>query len=112
MPEGREAAEREDMLMAVKYGLLVLLEAQKGKEAELAAFLEQGREMAVAEPGTVTWYAFRTDESRFGIFDTFESEDGRRAHLSGPIASALADVTETLLAHPPRIQQVDVLAVK
>ncbi|WP_405577613.1 putative quinol monooxygenase [Streptomyces sp. NBC_01190] len=98
--------------MTVKYGLLVLLEARPGKEAELAAFLEQGRELAVGEEATVTWYAFRTDDGRFGIFDTFASQEGRQAHLAGPIASALAEVAETLLARPPEMRQLDVLAVK
>jgi quinol monooxygenase YgiN len=100
------------MLMAVKYGLLALLEAQPGKEAELAGFLVQGRELALAEAETVTWYAFRIDEHRFGIFDTFESDAGRQAHLSGRIAAALGEVAETLLAKAPDIQPVDVLAVK
>lgn len=60
----------------------------------------------------MTWYAFRTDEGRFGILGTFDSESGRQAHLSGPIASVLAEVAETLLARPPAMRQVDVLAVK
>jgi quinol monooxygenase YgiN len=100
------------MLMTVKYGLLVQLVAQPGKEAELAGFLEQGRQLAEAEPGTVTWYAFRIDEHRFGIFDTFESEDGRQAHLSGPIAAALGEVAGTLLAKAPDIQPIGLVAVK
>ena len=99
-------------LMAVKYGLLVSLEAREGQEAALAEFLAQGRELAVAEDETVTWYAFRIDERRFGIFDTFESEGGRQAHLSGPIAKALGEVAETLLAQAPQIEQVGVVAVK
>jgi len=107
----RQLTER-GMLMTVTTGLLVLVEAQQGKEAELAAFLEQGRELASAEAETVTWYAFRIDDRRFGIFDTFESEHGRQAHLSGPIAAALGEITPTLLAQPPEIQKVDVLAVK
>lgn len=98
--------------MAVTSGLLVLIEARQGKETELARFLQQGGEMAAAEAETVTWYAFRIDDRRFGIFDTFESEHGRQAHLSGPIAAALGEITETLLAQPPEIREVDVLAVK
>lgn len=35
--------------MTVRYGLLVLLGARLGKNAELAASLEQGRELAVGE---------------------------------------------------------------
>jgi quinol monooxygenase YgiN len=98
--------------MTVKYGLLVQLEAQAGKADELAGFLEQGRALAEAEPGTVTWYAFRIDEQRFGIFDTFESEDGRQAHLSGPIAAALGEVAGTLLAKAPDIQPIGLIAAK
>ncbi|MBO0685815.1 MAG: antibiotic biosynthesis monooxygenase, partial [Candidatus Dormibacteraeota bacterium] len=71
--------------MAVDRGLLAILEAKPGKGEELAAFLQQGRELAVAEPGTVTWYAFKLSDTTYGIFDTFTSEDGRQAHLNGKI---------------------------
>jgi quinol monooxygenase YgiN len=71
--------------MTVDRGLLALLEAKPGKGEELAAFLQQGRELAAAEEGTVTWYAFKLSETTYGIFDTFEDEDGRQAHLNGEI---------------------------
>lgn len=96
--------------MKPNLGLLVLLEAKPGKEGELAAFLEQGRALAEAEPGTVTWYAFQVNESTYGIFDTFETEDGRQAHLSGEIATALGQIADDLLAKAPDIRPVDVLA--
>ena len=96
--------------MKPNLGLLVLLEAKPGKEDELAAFLEQGRALAEAEPGTVTWYAFQVNESTYGIFDTFETEDGRQAHLSGEIAAALGQIAPDLLASAPDIRPVDVLA--
>jgi quinol monooxygenase YgiN len=96
--------------MKPNLGLLVLLEAKPGKAAELAAFLEQGRPLAEAEPGTVTWYAFQVDESTYGIFDTFENEDGRQAHLSGEIATALGKIADDLLAKAPDIRPIDVLA--
>jgi quinol monooxygenase YgiN len=98
--------------MAVKLGVLALLEAKPGKGADLAAFLEGGRAIAAAEQGTVTWYAFKLDDSRYGIFDTFESEDARDAHLGGEIPRALAQVGPDLLAKDPEIQMIDVLAVK
>ena len=40
--------------MSVDRGLLVILEAQPGKEDELAAFLTQAQPLAAAEPGTDT----------------------------------------------------------
>ncbi|MEV6846263.1 antibiotic biosynthesis monooxygenase [Actinoplanes sp. NPDC051411] len=98
--------------MSVRYGVLAQLEAKPGKGAELAAFLEARRALAVAEEGTVTWYAFRISESRFGIFDTFETEDARTAHLQGQIPAALGEVAPELLAAAPSIETVDIVAVK
>jgi quinol monooxygenase YgiN len=98
--------------MAVKLGLLATLEAKPGKGDDLARFLESGRALAVAEEGTVTWYAFKISESTYGIFDTFETEDGRQAHINGEIPKALAAVGAELLATDPDIRPIDILAVK
>jgi len=98
--------------MAVTLGLLALLQAQPGKGDEVARFLESGREIVEREEGTVTWYAFKVDETTYGIFDTFESEDARQAHLNGEIPKALAQVGQDLLAADPDIRPVDILAVK
>lgn len=98
--------------MAVTVGVLAILEAKPEKGADLGAFLESGRAIAAAEPGTVTWYAFKLDDSIYGIFDTFESEDARNAHLGGEIPRALVQVGPDLLAKDPEIQMVEVLAVK
>jgi quinol monooxygenase YgiN len=98
--------------MSVSRGLLAVLEAKPGKWAELAAFLEQGRALAAAESGTVTWYAFKLSDTSYGIFDTFNDEDGRQAHLNGQIPAALGQVGPDLLAADPSIQLVDIIAVK
>ena len=98
--------------MTVDRGLLALLEAKPGKGQELAAFLEQGRALAAEETGTVTWYAFRLSDTTYGIFDTFEDEDGRQAHLNGQIPAALGQVGPDLLAADPDIRQTDIIAVK
>jgi quinol monooxygenase YgiN len=98
--------------MTVKLGLLALLEAKPGRGAELGAFLEAGRDLAAAEPGTVTWYAFKISDNEYGIFDTFETEDARQAHLAGEIPTALGQVAPELLAKNPDIRTVDVIAVK
>jgi quinol monooxygenase YgiN len=96
--------------MTVKLGLVAYMQARPGKE--LRAFLESGRELAAAEEGTVTWYAFRIDESTFGIFDTFETEDARQAHLNGEIPKALGQVGGDLLAAEPDIRAHEIIAVK
>ena len=97
--------------MTVDRGLLALLEAKPGKGEALAAFLEQGRALAAEETGTVTWYAFRISETTYGIFDTFENEEGRQAHLKGKIPAALGQVGPDLLAADPDIRQTDIIAV-
>ena len=98
--------------MTVKFGLLALLEAKPDKGAELGAFLEAGRALAVQEAGTLTWYAFKITDTTYGIFDSFETEDARQAHLSGEIPTALGQVAPDLLAKDPDIRTVDVIAVK
>ena len=98
--------------MAIDRGLLAILKAKPGKGDELGAFLKQGRELAAQEAGTVTWYAFRVDDSTYGIFDTFAGEDARQAHVNGQIPAALEKVGSDLLAADPDIRPIDVLAVK
>lgn len=96
----------------IKLGLLARLEAKPGKEAEVEAFLKSALPLAQAEDGTINWYAIKINENTFGIFDTFETEEGRKAHLNGPIAAALMANADRLLARPPVIEQIDMLAFK
>ena len=98
--------------MTVTLGILALLEAKAGKGDELAAFLKAGRELAVAEEGTVTWYAFKISDTSYGIFDTFATDDARTAHINGQIPAALAEVSADLLAREPDIRPVNLVAVK
>jgi quinol monooxygenase YgiN len=98
--------------MTVDRGVLALIEAKPGQGQALADLLEQARELAAAEPGTVSWYAFRLSDTTYGIFDTFENEDARQAHINGRIPAALSQRAEELLARAPDIQLVEVLAVR
>jgi quinol monooxygenase YgiN len=98
--------------MSVTFGLLALLEAKPGKGEDLEAFLVSGREIAAREPGTVTWYAFKTGDTTYGVFDTFETAEARQAHLDGEIPKALTAVGPELLAADPDIRPVDIVAVK
>ena len=98
--------------MTVTLGILALLEAKAGKGDELAAFLKAGRDLAVAEEGTVTWYAFKISDTSYGIFDTFATDDARTAHINGQIPAALAEVSADLLAREPDIRPVNLVAVK
>lgn len=98
--------------MSVDRGLLVILEAQPGKEDELAAFLTQAQPLAAAEPGTVTWYAFKLSDTTYGIFDAFADEEGRQAHFDGEIAAALAKEGPDFLAKRPEVLRPEIIAAK
>jgi quinol monooxygenase YgiN len=95
-----------------EFALFVELQAKPGKEQDVAAFLTSAQSLAVQEAGTVVWFAVRFNADTFGIFDAFNNEAGRDAHLSGPIAKALLAHAEELLAVPPVIRRADVLADK
>jgi quinol monooxygenase YgiN len=96
----------------VKVALLVRLEAKPGNEARLESFLKSGLSLANQEAFTPVWFALKLGPSTFGIFDAFADDSGRQAHLSGQIAAALMAQAPELLAEPPRIEHVDVLAAK
>ncbi len=96
----------------VTVGLLIRLEARPGKEADLVHFLERGLEMVRDEPATTAWFAIRLGPTTFGIFDVFPDENGRRGHFAGRAAAALRTSASELLAQPPDIEMLDVLAAK
>jgi quinol monooxygenase YgiN len=95
-----------------KYALLARVQAKPGKESEVLNFLKSALPLAQQESGTIRWYALQLGPSTFGIFDTFETEDGRKAHLAGKIAEALMANASTLLAKEPVIEQVELIAIK
>jgi quinol monooxygenase YgiN len=97
---------------AVRTALLVRLEAKPGQEAAVAKFLQGGLSIVEQEPATITWYALKLGPSTFGIFDTFPDDSGRQAHLAGQVAAALMAKGPELLASPPSIEKVDILAAK
>jgi len=96
----------------VSKALYVRLEAKPGKEAEVETFLRGGLAIVQQEPATTAWFALRLGPSTFGIFDAFPDDAGREAHLSGRVAAALMAKASELLAKPPAIEKVDVLAAK
>ena len=96
----------------LKVGLLVRLEAKPGKEQAVEDFLRSGLALVQEEPETMTWYAIKLSSSTFGIFDTFEGESGRKAHLAGKVAEALMANASELLAKDPVIEQVDIITSK
>ena len=96
----------------VKKGLFVKLMAKPGKEAEVEAFLNTGLGLVDDEPLTVTWYAVKFDDSTYGVFDTFDGDEGRDAHLNGKVAAALMANAAELLMEGPKIEKIDILGAK
>jgi quinol monooxygenase YgiN len=92
--------------------LFARLEAKAGKEKEVAKFLEAGLAMANQEGTTPIWFALRLGPTTFGIFDAFKDENGRQAHLNGPIAKALMAQASELFSKPPAIEQIEILGAK
>ncbi len=95
-----------------KVALYVPLEAKPGKEEEVAEFLKSALPLVDAEPDTVSWFAIQEGPSSFAIFDTFNDNSGRNAHLNGKVAAALMAKAGELLAKPPTIHKIDILAQK
>jgi quinol monooxygenase YgiN len=94
-----------------RVGLFLRLVAAPGRADALAQFLRNAEDLVKLEPETLVWYALQFDESTFGIFDAFADDGGRQAHLNGAVAQGLADHVD-LLASPPSVEHVDVLASK
>lgn len=97
-----------------KLGLWVMLKAKPGQEAAAEEFLKQGAVMAKDEPQTLTWYALKMQPGMYGVFDTFEDEAGREAHLKGEIAKALMGKADELFenAKDLRIEKAEILGSK
>jgi quinol monooxygenase YgiN len=95
-----------------KYALYVSLKAKPGKEADVEAFLKQGAELSRSEKGTVSWFGLKEDEGNYSVFDTFDDEAGRDAHLNGEIAKALMAKADELFSEAPQIHKIAVVANK
>jgi quinol monooxygenase YgiN len=97
-----------------KFALYVPLEAKPGKEKEVADFLRSAVPLVNAEPGTISWFAIQMGPSSYAIFDTFDTEAGRDAHLSGKVAAALTEKAKSgdLFIKPPEIHKLEILADK
>jgi quinol monooxygenase YgiN len=97
-----------------RYALYVPLEAKPGKEKDVAEFLRSAVPLVNAEPGTDSWFAIQEGPSSFAIFDTFDDEASRDAHLNGKVAAALMEKARAgdLFAKQPEIFKLTVLADK
>ena len=95
-----------------KQAIWVMLKAKAGKEAEVEAFLKQGATMTQNETQTVTWYGVKIAPGVYGVFDTFDDEEGRDAHLNGDIAKTLMAKAPELFENQLQIEKLEILASK
>ena len=67
------------------FALLVEMKAKPGKEAEIEPFLAKEASLVRNEPGTLSWHAARVEgeTGAYRVFDTFDTETAREAHLNG-----------------------------
>ena len=95
-----------------KLAIWAQVEAKAGKEQDVAEFLKSAQALAEKEQGTLTWYAVKLGEAKFGIFDTFADEKGREAHMNGEIAKALFGKARELFVREPEVHKLEILAAK
>jgi quinol monooxygenase YgiN len=96
------------------FALVVELKAKPGKESEVEAFLKKEAALARGEPGTLSWHAAK-DEGEPGvyrIFDTFNDEVSREAHLNGEAAQELTANAEKLFSVAPKVYRLQIVAEK
>ncbi|WP_396591656.1 putative quinol monooxygenase [Allomuricauda sp. R78024] len=95
-------------------GLLVIMNAKAGNSEAVERFLKVGKQLVDDEPETLSWYAFKLDDTTYAIFDTFAEDSGRDAHLKGKVAAALMENAPVILKdfEATAIQKIDILASK
>ena len=96
------------------FALFVELKAKPGQESEVEKFLNGEAKLVRGEAGTLTWHAAK-DEGEPGVyvvFDTFNDEAGRDAHLNGEIAKALMANAATLFSEAPKIHKIELIGEK
>ena len=96
----------------VNKGILLTLDAKAGHEAEVQKFLVDAKAWVEDEPKTRAWFALRFGDGKYGVFDVFEDNAGRFAHLTGHVPRELAKHALTLLGGVPDLDMVDVVADK
>jgi quinol monooxygenase YgiN len=97
-----------------KFALLVELKAKPGKESEIEAFLKKEATLVRGEPGTLSWHAAKVEGEPgvYRIFDTFNNEVAREAHLNGEAGQELAANAEKLFSVAPEVYRLEVVAEK
>ncbi len=89
------------------------MKAKPGKEAEIEAFLEKEASLVRGESGTLSWHAskFESESGVYRVFDTFDDESAREAHLNGEAGQEFVEKAGELFSEA-KINRLRVVAQK
>jgi len=83
-----------------KFALRVEMKARPGKEAEIETFLAKEASLVRGEPGTLTWHAAKIEGETgvYRVFDTFDDEAAREAHLNSEAGQEFVERADDLFS--------------
>ena len=93
-------------------GLLLTFKAKSNHEADVEQFFRYAHDVVNNEHNTTAWFAMRTEDGSYGIFDVFPSNEDRFMHLVGPVPRELAKQAFTLMGSMPDVELLTVQAEK
>jgi len=100
------------MSKPVTCGLLLPLVIKPEHTREWEEFVTtQGPPGVKAEPDTIFWFGTHQGSNNYGLGDLFTHEEGRKAHVDGPVAKAVFGHADWF-AEKPTPLMFNVLAVK
>lgn len=93
-------------------GLLLTFKAKPHHEEDVEQFFRYAHDVVNAEHNTTAWFAMRTDDGEYGIFDVFPSNEDRFMHLVGHVPRELAKQAFTLMGSMPELEMLSIQAEK
>jgi hypothetical protein len=75
-------------------------------------FFRYAHDVVNAEHNTTAWFAMRTDDGQYGIFDVFPNNEDRFMHLVGHVPRELAKQAFTLMGSMPELEMLSIHAEK
>ncbi len=94
--------------------MMVTFTTAADKADAFAGLLERALPLIEAEAGTTVWLAGRsaTEPSTFFLVDVFASPEEQKTHMAGAAAALIVGEGSDLLAQPPVVSPLSVVAVK